>query len=808
MKRLLWCLCLCSLCPTWVIGCGDDETSSGSEDGGVEQDLEEVNNRIDSVQDELDDLTGNVGGLTDDVSDLDDKFTELTAGLDGRLEDLENPEILSCTEFEVCIPTGVMDVTGGIGGIIDVVCEHEIDCCTENELNLKFGPGIDSVEDCVGLFTNMVENGFSPDFFETSMTPSVVQRVIGVVQALNDPRVRVAINQEGVQACIDSLETECPEISEPGPLPDPECVATTEYEENPCALSNLLIGMQDEGELCGDYSYGYGEDIPECKEGFYCSFEGFGFIEGPTPSQGVCARLPDAGDFCQEDRDCDPFGYNQSHGGPLATNLYCNLADAQCEQLGGEGDPCEFIDDTFTLYDEFNSQILYPRNRSATSRDCGGGLTCDPTSKECVANCSRGRFCDPYNGMNQLATCGEDMLCNVTEEPELYEIHGLGICWPALERGDVCTAGFECEDGVCTDNCNQTTLLCECNEVRAPGEECPTPGPEELCSSGWCGTDGECAAACNCDENVSPGSPGSCDALVGPVPVGCDDGYYCASSTYNGQTGTYACEPLIPNGTACDYTNNGSDNHVACNSGFCDPATTQCAAKVAMDAACPSGVDQQCRSTQYCNNDEVMLCRTYRTAGQTCDAAVECADGLVCVDGAASDTCQPLAGPGDDCNAGNVGAPECDTREDDTIGCIDIDGDGAGLVYQCYSSMGGYADGVECGGNHALCASGWCRWDAATAPMEQTCEQPLEDGDPCDTANPTMDRCGEGLYCARTRSSTMGECAAQSGPGEPCDPFFGGGDCLYDGACVFAKDQYLCDSDSIDYEVELFCDGN
>lgn len=803
MKRLLWCLCLCSLCPTLVIGCGDDETSSASEDGGVEQDLREVTDAINNVRDDLDGLTENVDGLNEDVDGLDERLNdidELNELIDGRLEDLENPEILSCSESEVCIPDGIDLSTEGIDDIIAVICEHEVDCCSEAELNFKFGPGIETADQCRELFTDIVENGFSPSFLDASLAPSVVFQIIGVAQALNDPRVRVEIDADGVQECVESLQLECPEIPEPGEPAEPECYASPEYEEDPCSLDNLLNGLQDDGELCGLYAYGGGEGggevIPECKDGSYCSFEGYS-----SAVQGICTKLPENGDFCQEDEDCDPFAdsYNNYWGGPQVTYLYCNIASAQCEPLGAVGDPCDFIDDTFTITDE--SGYLDPSDRSSTSRDCRNGLTCDPTSNECVDNCSRGRFC--YPGADPFSTCGEDFLCNVTEEPKLYENHYLGICWPALERGDSCTEGFECEGGKCTEDCNQDTGLCECNEVLAPGEECDTPGPDDLCSSGWCGTNGECADTCNCDANVE----GSCDAGVeGPAGVACDDGYYCNWGQYDSNGLMYVCEPLIANGSVCDYTD-GEDQHVPCNSGFCNTSLGQCAAKVAVDDPCPTGLDQQCRNTQYCNNEATMLCRTYRTAGQTCDAAVECADGLVCVDGTASDTCQPLAQPGEVCNAGNVGAPQCDTSEDSLIECVDIDGGRAGLVYECYSPQSGYADTVECGGNDALCASGWCRPDAATAPVEQTCEQPLPEGDACDTNNPTIDVCAEGLFCKRTRSSTAGTCAEQSGPGEPCDPFFGNGGCRFGGQCVFTKDQYLCDDTSIEYGVEVFCGG-
>jgi hypothetical protein len=805
MKRLLWCLCLCALCPTLIIGCGDDESSGSAEDGGVSQDdLMDIENQITMIGSDLGDLTDNVGELGEEVTSIGNDLDSLTEEADRRLTDLEMPDILSCSVSEVCIPDGVDMVSGEnskLGEIIEVICEHEVDCCDETELNLKFGPGIEDAADCVNLFNDVVQNGFTPDFFSSYLTPSVVYQIIGVAQALNDPRVHVEIDEAGVEACVESLQAECPEISEPGEPGEPECVAPEAYAQDPCSLDNLLNGLQEEGELCGDYAVGEGEDIPECDDGFYCSFEAY-----TNNNQGICAKLPDVGDFCQSDPDCDPFGYyGYNYGGPNVTNLYCNINDAQCAPLGDVGDDCTFIDEDFAINDPSN---LQPQSRSATSQDCLPFLTCDPSSNTCVALCSEGRFCTP--GADPLLTCGDDLLCNVTEVPALYDTWGMGTCAPAIEEGDTCTQGFECETGKCEDDCDPDTELCNCSESRAPGEECDTPGADPLCRSSWCGTDSECADTCNCDENAEDGD---CDMNVGEGPSvmsPCGDGYFCDFGTYVGNDAQnyslYACEPRIANGGTCDASTNV---HASCASGFCDPATNQCTAKVAIDAACPSMLDEQCRTNQYCNASNI--CRTYLAAGANCDLAdvtlLECAKGLVCVD-AGTDTCQALAESGEACNPSNIAEPRCNSDEDPTLGCIDIDGGASGLVLECYSYMGGYADGVDCQFQDSYCASGWCRPNAVLSPTASSCTQPLEEGDDCDISDQTQDVCAEGLYCNHPQNETAGKCAQQRGPGGACKPYFGGDDCRYGGSCTFTKDQYLCNAASIDYSTEIFCGGN
>jgi hypothetical protein len=787
-----------------IIGCGDDESSGNAEDGGVSQDdLMDIENQITMIGSDLGELTDNVGELGEEVTSIGNDLDTLTTEAERRLDALEDPTVLNCSEFEVCVPDGIGMVSGDgddnkLAAIIDVVCEHEIDCCDETELNLKFGPGIESKADCISLFNDVVENGFSPDFFESYLTPSVVYQVIGVAQALNDPRVRVEIDEAGVEECVESLEAECPEIAEPGEPGDPECVAPVPYEEDPCSLDNLLNGLQEEGELCGDYSFGEGEDIPECEEGFYCSFDSY-----TNGDQGICAKLPEEGDFCQTDPDCDPYGSYYYAYGANVTNLYCNLQTAHCEPLGDVGDPCTFIDEDFAIYDSNN---LSPATRSATSQDCLPNLTCDPSSNTCVALCSEGRFCAP--GSDPFFTCGENLLCNVTEVPELFETWGMGTCAPAIEEGDTCTEAFECETGKCADDCDPDTSLCSCSVMNEPGEDCDTPGFDETCSSNWCDTASECAALCNCDDDAYDGD---CDANVGEGPAvmaACGDGHYCDFGNYNGINdpqgyAQYSCEPKIANGVACDVNTNV---HASCASGFCDPGTSLCAPKVAVDAACPSTLDEQCRTNQYCNASNI--CRTYLAAGANCDLAdvtlLECAKGLVCVD-AGTDTCQALAESGEACNDADIAEPSCNDIDDPTLTCVDIDGTASGLVLECYSYMGGYADGVDCAFSDSYCASGWCRPNAVLSPTASSCTQPLEEGDDCDTLDQTQDVCGEGLYCNHPQNETAGKCAPQHGPGGSCKPYFSGNDCRYNGSCIFTKDQYLCDSASIDYATEIFC---
>ena len=166
MKRFLWLTCLCSA-SAFAVACGDDDSGGdASEDGGVSlTDLNEVNDRIDDVGDAITDVQGDVDDLGTGLDDLTGNVDDLTGNvddLDGRLADLENPDIVSCSESEICIPDGVSLVGAGIEDLVARLCELEINCCSEDELNYKFGPGIATVAECTETFVDLIEQRSQP----------------------------------------------------------------------------------------------------------------------------------------------------------------------------------------------------------------------------------------------------------------------------------------------------------------------------------------------------------------------------------------------------------------------------------------------------------------------------------------------------------------------------------------------------------------------------------------------------------------------------------------------------------------------
>jgi hypothetical protein len=766
-------------------------------------DITSINNEIEDLGEQLTGLEDNVNGLGDGLDELDMQVDGLEDELGGRLDALENPVPGSCSEEELCVPDGLTLSTDALAGLVAVVCEHEINCCNEDELNYKFGPGITTADDCEKLFKDLVENGQTPDFLDDS--PYVVQQVILIAQALNDPTVGIELNEDGIEACIEALENrDCPEYVEPTDE-EPTCENPGEAEADPCMIGNLVNGLQEEGELCGDYGY-YSNAVPECVEGLYCSRDS-------DSNRGICAQLPSENDFCRSDDDCDP-SHDEYYYGEELTNLFCNKSTSQCEPLGDVGDPCEFIDSTFSFY---NSSIdPWGGNPSATSIDCLPHLACDPITDTCVNYCDEGWLCQ--RGESAQPCPNGDLVCNVTAIPGLWDNYNYGTCTEAIEEGEEATYADECASGALEPDEDDEELFHCVAPLLDPGEACPgeTAGAADaLCSTGWCNDDEECAAPCNCEGD-------DCDDYGtdewGNDALECENGFYCDWGNYNSALGVYACEPKIGNGNVCD-TYDGV-LHTSCTSGFCNtlstPTANQCAPKQtdATDAACLTMADQECPANQYCNTANI--CKPYVALDGDCNIAavpaLECAPGLVCVDGASGDTCEQRAELGDACNSGNSLAPQCVSN----LTCFDVDGDGTGTASECYDTTGTFENGVNCSYwglqyglvADTLCASGWCPESTGV------CTTKVAAGEPCDSSDSALDTCDDGYYCNHeSGDDTEGECAAQREPGQSCKPYLNGMDCRKDGmsgiysTCEFLNDQFVC-SDEAQPPESLFCDGN
>lgn len=187
----------------------------------------------------------------------------------------------------------------------------------------------------------------------------------------------------------------------------------------------------------------------------------------------------------------------------------------------------------------------------------------------------------------------------------------LGVFGQCVKPGRVGEPCFD--EAYCEDELYCSQLDGTCQPRRAEGETCvfadrddPAPPPETLlvrCALGLscdpitdtCVAPCQRGAACTddeeCDEELELECiVGRCDLPRGAglpcaVATDCQEGLHCAVDPEDDER--QICQERLTLGETCSA-------HEQCTSEFCDPTTLFCAARVAPDAACPSGLDQQC----------------------------------------------------------------------------------------------------------------------------------------------------------------------------------------------------------------------
>jgi hypothetical protein len=780
MKRFLWLACLCSA-STFAIACGDDDSSGdASEDGGVLT-LDEVTDRLGDVDDTLTDVQGDLVDLGSRADDLEGSVDDLNGSvddLDGRLADLENPEIVSCSENEICIPDGVSLVSAGIEDLVARLCELEINCCSADELNYKFGPGIATVAECTETFVDLINNGLSPDFLETN--GHIIRYVIEMAQALNDTRTRLQLDQDAVDACLEFLEDhECPQYAEGGEFVPEHCTeGVPEQEDDPCEPMNMLTGLQEEGELCGIHDF-----FNECADGFVCRY-GTGYGD-----EGICGAVAEAGERCTHDDDCDSW----------QTELFCNKTTGECQERGDAGDDCGYVDPTFASTDGLLNPSMdesWHQRPPAMAIECKRGFWCDPVARECVPFCSDGALCYPGEGN---WACPEGLTCNITETPRLYTNASwhFGVCRGALAVDAPCTLASECASNRCGLGADGYVCF---PAQKAEGEACT------LTVAGMGQLDSECETGF-CAATTTSTTAGACGTRCNGQAE-CPDTHFCEADMYiNPDYGddVYACDLKRAIDAPCDGDYDladpqGERTNYECASGFCDPLTDTCEAKVAAGGACTTHA--ACPATQYCNS---VLCTDFvPTDGDCANNNYFCGPGNYCWLNTAVYDCRPYGGVGDTCDAlGN----QCNLYNDG-LRCTTM----GVAASQCHVP-GAFPAGATCSVQWAgpdgtlyqydtICADGACN------TIDYTCIVPVAAGEPCDAAVPTLSRCERGTYCKYPLDgdTTEGLCTAQNTVGQACDPRFNHSDCLNNHACSLRNDAFVCGSGAIPEET-AYCDG-
>ncbi len=759
MKRFLWLTCM--VCATSLAAACSSSNNAGktSDDGGMSMtnDLSQLSKNLDDTNKSVDSLkkdTMDLGQMIDDVSKQVGDVGKSVDDLTGRVSSLENPDPQSCSVTESCIPDGIDLVQTGVQDLIKEACTYETTCCSSNELAYKFGPGIQSVDDCTQTFVDLVNNGFAPDFLDGN--GPIIDAVVKIAQALNDTQIKITLDATAIQSCVADLDKrECNKFVDTGEVTAEHCTPSSATpEKNPCAIDVLVKGLQKAGESCGTLP----SPLPSgCGDGLVCRSTG--------ATGGICVKPAEAGQRCTNNSECDG-------------DLFCNTSTGKCQARGAEGDDCSYVDTITNIV----AGGFSPQNAAVAAMACQPGLTCDPTSKKCVTYCSEGAFCSA-NGSG--FDCPDGTVCNVTEYPSMRTSYSLGLCRPPTAEGDPCTSGSnyqECSSGRCALDSTSGKFLCAA-ALKADGEDCTAAGVDALCESGHCGTDLKCATPC--DTTTSPAS--------------CATGYYCDQTTATVPPNyDYFCEPLIADTNACGNSGySTAERDASCSSGYCNLNNTNCAPKVAANAACTSGRDVECPAGQFCPTSGSGNCTDYVALNADCtgsDSSHNCGPGNYCYYNASNTPnyqCRVLGEEGDDCDTSGL---QCDSQASPPVSCQSDN--------KCHA-VGKYPDGVTCPGSDAYCESGWC---AGT-----TCAAPLAEGDNCDIADATMDTCGDGLYCKYADGDHAGKCTARLGVGETCEPRFSGQDCLNygdpaPGSCELSNGQFMCGGSALPAD-QVLCHG-
>jgi hypothetical protein len=506
------------------------------------------------------DVDGGVGpeDLSDEIKALQDEINKLGMGqgaLGGRLDVLEKPvDPKSCSAGELCIPDGINLSKVGMQQVITALCSHEATCCTPGELSYLYGPAIKSAAECEAAFTDIVNNGIS--YSDNSLSP-YLDKVIRVAHALNDTRVGVTLNADGVTACAAQItQKACPGGEE-------ETSGCQPSVEDACSLRSLLKGFEREGDTCDPWS-----GIDECGAGLTCRE-----VEDSDSAQsGICAAKAAVGERCTDDDDCD--------------DLFCNFATGQCQARAKLGEVCAYVDPTFEHAGPYDGEGV--GNGVSTTLDCEHGLSCNPLTNTCVKNyCAAGAFC------NQNSQCPTGTVCTRSGNEALeqvrypsYPYSFAGVCGTPVADGGACEnipywGGNDCASGTCGAS------VC----LKSVGAVCAAPAD---CASNHCGTDGKCSALCDGDDSD------------------CAAGSYC-SNYY------YACEPLIAQGIACgSAAPSVAGRNAACQTGYCDGVN--CAPKVGPGATCTAGHHAQCPTGQFCKGTTCTAQPAIGTACTTEDA--------------------------------------------------------------------------------------------------------------------------------------------------------------------------------------------
>ena len=556
---------------------------------------------------------------------------------------------------------------------------------------------------------------------------------------------------------------------------------------HPCSMTNLLDGLQADGESClADY---------ECEDGRLCDLldgqpgwcrdpivtgnpcrstvqcETDAYCSGTTV--GICSTPvvnPDG--YCETDIDCSP-------------NSFCSRTIQRCTTRFEYGEPCTAGNVCSTGYCDDLTSLCYALSgvgsQCTSDAMCADGSYCS-TDEGTIDNCEAVE----YVGLGEPCTatgiaCGAGLVCEAGACVEKAAAGGL------CPTDDYCPDDFFCHDNVCTSRLAEgsdcvrdrqclVTLWCAdsdlCETRTALGEECVETA--ECAAGTWCETDAEaetssCVAVAGMGSDCSTtpcGDNAICRHYVGVCTAGVSQGEFCEEATWCGDR--LYCRPpdrplsvcrsrrVVGHGEMC------TTQDVECEEGLV--CSTWCRLQAAEGEPCGSSVGQDlCAEGLQCLEE---VCTAPAAVGAACGEGITCVDTAFCDEG----FCASLLGEGGTC----YGDSQCQAPLFCHWGneqCTTLYGVGGAcyLDTQCEATL--YCNTSEYACAERLATGGGCSRDRQCLDGDycspgHICAPPVAAGEAC-----VWDRgCVDGTYCKEE------VCAIWPVVGETCDLTHGCGD--------------------------------
>ncbi|MEM6992525.1 MAG: hypothetical protein AAF721_18570 [Myxococcota bacterium] len=447
--------------------------------------------------------------------------------------------------------TGGGDVVQDVEPLIAALCEWEFGCCDDGERGYRLGPFTTGAEDCTARFMQqLVSNDIDPASPRSDLLFTLGYTIDLASSAPNPEAIDACAAAMGARPCNEwSGTAAC--VPPSGPPAD-----------DPCRLDNLFTGLLPAGEECNPALAPWAD--VECVPGTVCQAIG---------DDWTCVDKGGPDEFCRADATCLP-------------GLYCDIAHGRCALRAGDGEACEFADDSDPVP---GTETIH----------CREDLTCDPQSGTCAAYCT------------ERYRCGADGQCPLGQScvphPEIGA--GYAYCAPIGAAGDACDSHRDCEDGLhcfgdycladlavdvscdfdaqCTDG-----LYCQniCRALKPEGELC---GDDREC-------DPESTIGC-----ITSADGRRCRGALLPNGVRCADGEnaggnWCISGVCEriADDGVVlaACHEGAQLGEPCDNANS-QDIHRCAVGLYCadlEAGVGHCEAMVGPGEVCAEDGDQQC----------------------------------------------------------------------------------------------------------------------------------------------------------------------------------------------------------------------